>query len=195
MFWYRFNSIGAQKKVSKKVLPTFFISISYVRTTETRLRILNLLSANPTKRSNTLKQFVGNLPTNCLRMFDYFVKLLLKGLKTKIFPRQISFFERIKCSLFSDPQVVPWGASGITKPSTYFLEGNGMLKKHLDAVMGTQLKWYSEYTSLFVLKETATSKILPNTFYDYNITLACSNQKDISTLNFDIKLYKTSNNK
>ena len=61
--------------------------------------------------------------------------------------------------------------------------------------MGTQLKWYSEYTSLFVLKETATSKILPNIFYDYNITLACSNQKDISTLNFDIKLYKTSNNK
>ena len=58
VFWYRFNSIGAQKKVSKKVLPTFFLSISYVRTTETRLRILNLLSANPTKRSNTLTQTI-----------------------------------------------------------------------------------------------------------------------------------------
>ena len=28
----------------------------------------------------TLKQFVGNLPTNCLSVFDHFVKLALKGL-------------------------------------------------------------------------------------------------------------------
>ena len=41
---------------------------------------LNALSANPTKWSNTLKQFVGNLPTNCFSVFDYFVKLVLKGL-------------------------------------------------------------------------------------------------------------------
>ena len=41
----------------------------------------NPLSANPTKWSNTLKQFVGNLPTNCLSVFDHFVKLALKGLK------------------------------------------------------------------------------------------------------------------
>ena len=41
---------------------------------------LNPLSANPTKRSNTLKQFVGNLPTNCLSVFDHFMKLVLKGL-------------------------------------------------------------------------------------------------------------------
>ena len=40
----------------------------------------NPLSANPTKWSNTLKQFVGNLPTNCLSVFDHFVKLALKGL-------------------------------------------------------------------------------------------------------------------
>ena len=38
------------------------------------------LSANPTKWSNTLKQFVGNLPTNCLSVFDHFVGLALKGL-------------------------------------------------------------------------------------------------------------------
>ena len=43
--------------------------------------IINPLSANPTKWSNTLKQFVGNLPTNCLSLFDHFVKLALKGLK------------------------------------------------------------------------------------------------------------------
>ena len=43
--------------------------------------LLNPLSANPTKWLNTLKQFVGNLPTNCLILFDHFVKLTLKGLK------------------------------------------------------------------------------------------------------------------
>ena len=41
---------------------------------------LNPLSANPTKWSNTLKQFVGKLPTNCLSVFDHFVGLVLKGL-------------------------------------------------------------------------------------------------------------------
>ena len=35
---------------------------------------LTLLNANPTKWSNTLKQFVS-------RVFDHFVKLALKGLK------------------------------------------------------------------------------------------------------------------
>ena len=42
---------------------------------------LNPLSANPTKWSNKLKQFVGNLPTSCLSVFDHFVILGLKGLK------------------------------------------------------------------------------------------------------------------
>ena len=40
----------------------------------------NPLSANITKWPNTLKQFVGKLPTNCLRVFDHFVGLALKGL-------------------------------------------------------------------------------------------------------------------
>ena len=40
----------------------------------------NPFSANFTKWSNTLKQFVGNLPTNCLSVFDKFVGLALKGL-------------------------------------------------------------------------------------------------------------------
>ena len=38
------------------------------------------LSASFTKWSNTLKQFVGKLPTNCLSVFDHFVGLALKGL-------------------------------------------------------------------------------------------------------------------
>ena len=45
----------------------------------------NPLSANPTKWSNTLKQFVGNLPTNCLSVFDHFVKLALNGIMNDIF--------------------------------------------------------------------------------------------------------------
>ena len=40
----------------------------------------NPLSANVTKWWNTLKQFVGKLPTNCLSVFDYFVGLALKRL-------------------------------------------------------------------------------------------------------------------
>ena len=44
--------------------------------------LLNSLSANLEKWSNTLKQFVGNLPTNCLSVFDRFMNLALKGLKS-----------------------------------------------------------------------------------------------------------------
>ena len=40
----------------------------------------NPLSANPSKWSNTLKQFVGNLPANCLSVFDHFMNMALKGL-------------------------------------------------------------------------------------------------------------------
>ena len=44
---------------------------------------LNPLSANFTKWLNTLKQFVGNLPTNCLSVFDHFLELALPGLKLR----------------------------------------------------------------------------------------------------------------
>ena len=40
---------------------------------------INPLNANP-RWSNTLKQFVGKLPTNRLSVFDHFVGLALKGL-------------------------------------------------------------------------------------------------------------------
>ena len=48
---------------------------------EISLKCFNPLSANPTKWSDTLKQFVANLPTNCLSVFDHFVILALKGLR------------------------------------------------------------------------------------------------------------------
>ena len=50
---------------------------------------INPLSANFAKWSNTLKQIVGKLQTNCLSVFDHFVGLALKGLNvnsaTKLF--------------------------------------------------------------------------------------------------------------
>ena len=42
-------------------------------------RFFNPLSANPTKWPNTLKQFIGKLPANCLSAFGHIVKLALKG--------------------------------------------------------------------------------------------------------------------
>ena len=60
------------------------LSKLYVSNTDLIEFQLNPLSVNFTKWSNTLKQFVGNLPTNCLGVFDHFVGLALKGLtKTK----------------------------------------------------------------------------------------------------------------
>ena len=44
----------------------------------------NCLRTSPTKWSNTLKQLVSNLPMNCLTVFDHFVILALKGLKTNL---------------------------------------------------------------------------------------------------------------
>ena len=41
---------------------------------------VNPLSAKLTKWPNTLKQFVGNLATNCLSVFGHFMRLVLKGL-------------------------------------------------------------------------------------------------------------------
>ena len=40
----------------------------------------NSFSANPTKWSNTLKQYVGKLLTNCLSVFDHFVGLAIKNI-------------------------------------------------------------------------------------------------------------------
>ena len=42
--------------------------------------IFNPLGTNFTKSSNTLEQFVGKLPTNCLGVFGHFVGLALKRL-------------------------------------------------------------------------------------------------------------------
>ena len=43
-------------------------------------QLINPLSVNFTKWTNALKQFVSNLPTNCLSVFGHFVGLALKWL-------------------------------------------------------------------------------------------------------------------
>ena len=52
----------------------FQMSILYVPS------MINPLNSNPTVLSNTLKQLVDNLPTNCLSVFDHFVGLAFRGL-------------------------------------------------------------------------------------------------------------------
>ena len=47
--------------------------------------ILSPLNANPAKWPNTLKQFVGNLATNCLSVCGHFINLVLKGLNVAHF--------------------------------------------------------------------------------------------------------------
>ena len=51
----------------------------------------NPLNANHTKWSNTLKQFVRNLPTNCLSVFGHCVGLTLKGLTNGL--KQVNFWK------------------------------------------------------------------------------------------------------
>ena len=56
-------------------IQTFFVK------TDGQNKSVNPLSTNPKKSSITLKQFVGNMPTNFLSVFDHFVGLALKELR------------------------------------------------------------------------------------------------------------------
>ena len=55
------------------------------------MRYINPVSANFTKWSDTLKLFVGKLPTNCLSVFDHFVNLALKELRI-VLPHRKSMY-------------------------------------------------------------------------------------------------------
>ena len=58
---------------------------------------VNPSNVNPRKWPNTLKQFAGKLPTNCLSVFDHFVKLALKRLISKLMISQLT--KQIICIL------------------------------------------------------------------------------------------------
>ena len=80
-------------------------SSEYFLSTSQRWRFFsfsfNPLSANPTKWSDTLKQFVGKLPTNCLSVFDHFVGLALKGLSVQLPFKNLSAKLHFCCDVFS----------------------------------------------------------------------------------------------
>ena len=61
----------------------------------------NPLSDNPTKWSNTLKQFIGQQPTKFLSMFDHFVGLALKGLNFKTWIKFKTSIDFKSCNKFT----------------------------------------------------------------------------------------------
>ena len=69
------DQTGPFKLFSHPVSCRAILTLRHFKTT------FNPLSANLTKWSDTLKQFVAKLPTNCLSMFDHFMGLALKGLR------------------------------------------------------------------------------------------------------------------
>ena len=60
-----------------------FCSQTYKNILPKKINKINPFSANFTKWSNTIKQFVGSFPTICLSVFDHFSGLALKELKGK----------------------------------------------------------------------------------------------------------------
>ena len=63
---------------------------------------LNPFSANFTKWSNTLKQFVNNLPTNCLSVLDHFVGLVLKEfMKDKLGGKIMKVFVGLRAKTYN----------------------------------------------------------------------------------------------
>ena len=69
----------------------------------TEIITVNPLSAKLIKWPNPLKQFIDNLPTNCLSVFGHFVGLTLKGLK-----RVLKTIEAYFLGFFSnDPYCTP----------------------------------------------------------------------------------------
>ena len=62
--------------------------------------LLNPLSANPEKWSNTLKQIVGNLPKICLSVFDHLMNLALKGLSAAYYIETLSYRDTYFVYLF-----------------------------------------------------------------------------------------------
>ena len=87
---------------------------------------LNPLSDSSTKWSNTLKQFVGNLPTNCLSVFDHFVKLALKGLNLLLVVKAIlDPFHKSRCWQVKSDIVCPFSSfqnSGLQRRIGHHME-------------------------------------------------------------------------
>ena len=72
---------------------------------------VNPLSANFTKWSNTLTQFVGKFPTNCLGVFDHFAGLALKWLTGSIRLHEYFTYNFQQTILFFFPSKSKWNFS------------------------------------------------------------------------------------
>ena len=82
----RFNQVSAFT-LNSALKCLHFLSNININTANALISVLigkfiNPLSANPTKWANTLKQFVSKLLMNCVSVFDHFVGLALKGLRS-----------------------------------------------------------------------------------------------------------------
>ena len=89
--WWEFCSYWNANPFNASFNDNAEFRTQYFLRLECEYSVINLLSANPTRWSNTLKQFVGNFPTNCLIVFDHFVRLALrvntaKSALSSIFP-------------------------------------------------------------------------------------------------------------
>ena len=95
------KELSDKKKKAKKPLNSYFCRKTPLDMLDRVLNttLLNPLSTNPTKWSNTLKQFVGNLPTNCLSVFDHFVGLPFK---------ELNFLKTERFPIFRQPQFIPF---------------------------------------------------------------------------------------
>ena len=76
--WYSWNRRGMPSGTPLSI--PWQLSFSHITKKWPAKHSIEKQNFNFTKRSNTFKQFVGNLPTNCLSVFDHFVRLALKGL-------------------------------------------------------------------------------------------------------------------
>ena len=68
------------KKKTKNLARDSVHSPTHATRLNNNCKLFDPLSAKLTKWPNTLKQFLGNLPTNCLSVFGHFMGLALKGL-------------------------------------------------------------------------------------------------------------------
>ena len=84
--WHEYRHEKIRKTISiiliwcSQAYPDLLKISGCVNSVSDTINAVDPLSANPMKWPNILKQFVGNLPTNYLSVFDYFVILALKKL-------------------------------------------------------------------------------------------------------------------
>ena len=90
-FYYKFTKVKVQSihKLQPflcSLSPTIFWYFQVVEEWNTDVKWVSPLSANPTKWSNTLKEFIGNLPMTCLSVFNIWWGWRLKGWSDIILP-------------------------------------------------------------------------------------------------------------